>query len=309
MALTPETRATKGAVLAAATSGATPNERVSKASLLAAINFPSIGVRATRAAGLVAATGLSGEARASRAAGLVAAFSSAPSRVTRAAVLVAAKDGLDERGLRAWTFTQDNHDFYVLLLGGKYTYVFDKTTGQWSQWSGPDFSFFRGLDGCDWNGFNVCCDPIDGTIWKLDPVGRLDYGTTPITSQVFAVISARFRKMVPVFMAELAVSEGAPPSGFPAGSFPASSVGVKLRTSDTVNLSPQSASPLGWTDHGSLAGQPIGSMTYFRWYGLGLAQSPGILFELTDTGYARRIDGFTVEFGAAVEAAIAAGNG
>jgi hypothetical protein len=40
-------------------------------------------------------------------------------------------------------------------------------------------------------------------------------------------------------------------------------------------------------------------MLYARWFGLGLAQSPGILCEITDTGYARRIDGLTVEIGPA----------
>lgn len=292
MALTPETRVTKGAALAVVAGAHAGAERTSKAVLLAAINYPSIGLRATKAAGLVAVSpGVADAERITKSMGLVVAYSSTPSRVTKAAVLVAAKDGLDDRSLRAWAFTQDNHDFYVLLLSGKFTIVYDKTTGQWFQWQGPDYSFFRGIDGCDWNGFNVCCDPIDGTIWKLDPTNRLDYGSQPIVSQVFAIITTRLNKMVPVFMAELAVSEGLPPQGVEP-----SSVSIKLRTSDTV-IQNLTAIPLAWTDHGSVPGQPMGSMSYVRWYGLGLAQAPGFLMELTDTGYARRIDGLTVDFG------------
>jgi hypothetical protein len=38
-------------------------------------------------------------------------------------------------------------------------------------------------------------------------------------------------------------------------------------------------------------------MLYARFYGLGLLKSPGALFEITDYGYARRIDGLNVEMG------------
>lgn len=204
-------------------------------------------------------------------------------RTTQAALLVVADLGqAEDRRLRAWTFTQDDHDFYVLQLGGTSTYIYDRSTDQWCQWLSPELAYWSGQDGCDWEGFNVCCDPDSGVIFKIDPDNRLDNGDTPIVSKIYGIVTARFRKNVSIFMAEVAISEGRPPAGIDA-----SDVGLTLRTSDTLT----------WVDHGTVPGEPTGDMVYARWYGLGLARSPGILFEITDTGYARRIDGFSIELG------------
>jgi hypothetical protein len=263
VAATPEIRATQAFSLTAA-GGPAGSGRTTQAFVLAAINFPAAGVRATQAFGLVVAG------------------SHPVVRVTQAFALVAIKTGAEDRRLRAWTFTQDDHDFYVLQLASASTYVFDKLTSQWCQWASPGIAYWRGNDGCDWQGFNVCCDPDTGKIFKIDADNRLDDNTTPIISQVFAFVTTRLRKMVPLFMAEVAISEGRPPAGIDPAT-----VGIKLRTSDT----------LAWTDHGTVAGQATGNMTFARFYGLGLVASPGILVEITDSGYARRIDGLTVEIG------------
>jgi hypothetical protein len=188
--------------------------------------------------------------------------------------------GLPRRTLRAWTFTQDDHDFYVLNLGDDLTLVYDKLTGQWCQWRSPTYNYWRGADGCFWEGYNLCCDPLTGKIWKIDPDGRLDYTTTPITSQVTGMLTERFRTHVPCYMAELALSEGQPPSGVDAGE-----VTIQLRTNDGLT----------WTDHGTVASTSIGEDITVRWYGLGLMKSPEHVFEITDTGYARRIDGFNIK--------------
>lgn len=217
--------------------------------------------------------------RATQTFGLVAASSGTPARVAQTAILVAIKTGSEERELRAWTFTQDDHDFYVLNLGSS-TIVYDKLTEQWCEWNSPGDAYWRGNDGCDWAGINVCCDPETGQIYQIDPDNRLDYGTTPIVSQIFGGMTERFRTHVPCYMAELAVSEGRPPAGVDA-----STLSIQLRTYDTLN----------WIDHGTITANPTDEMTYFRWYGLGLMKSPGVMFEITDTGYARRIDGLNVE--------------
>lgn len=193
--------------------------------------------------------------------------------------------GLAERqDLRCWTFTQDDHDFYVMQLGSVATLVYDKLTQQWAEWNSPTFEYWRGNDGCDWEGLNVCCDTENGKIWKIDPVNRLDYGTTPITSVVTGGLTERFRKHVPVFMAELAISESEPPVGIDA-----TTVGITLRTFDGANLNS--------VNHGTIVGEDIGDDITVRWYGLGLMKAPGQVFEITDTGYARRIDGLNIEVG------------
>lgn len=186
----------------------------------------------------------------------------------------------DRRKLRAWMFTQDDHDFYVLNLGTTMTLVYDKLSGKWAHWKSPGYNYWRGADGCAWEGFNLCCDTLSGVVWRIDADGRLDNGDTPITSQVTGLITTRFRQMAPCYMAELAVSEGRPPSGITAGE-----TYLQLKTNDGQN----------WYDHGQVPGGGLTDDVTIRWYGLGLIKAPGHVFELTDTGYARRIDGFKIE--------------
>jgi hypothetical protein len=189
----------------------------------------------------------------------------------------------ERQDLRCWTFTQDDHDFYVLQLGDE-TLVYDKLTEQWAEWVSPTFNYWRGEDGVDWEGFNVCCDTESGKIWKIDPDGRLDYETTPIRSVVTGGLTERFRKHVPCYMAELAVSESSPPEGIDA-----TTVGITLRTYDGANQNSVS--------HGEVEGLATNVDITVRWYSLGLIKAPGTVFEIVDTGYARRIDGLNIEIG------------
>lgn len=232
--------------------------------ILTAINYPTAAEYTTQAFGLVVATPVLSV------------------RTAQAYALVAIMVGAEERMLRAWTFTQDDHDFYVLQAAAE-TYLYDKLSEQWCQWSSPDAAgYWRGADGCDWEGINVCIDPDTGKLFKIDPDNRLDYTTTPIVSEVFGGMTERFRNMTPCYMAEVAISQARPPAGIDA-----TTVGIKLETYDTIS----------WTNHGTLQGQPTGNKLYARFYGLGLLQSPGVLFKITDTGYARRIDGLNISMG------------
>jgi hypothetical protein len=190
----------------------------------------------------------------------------------------------DRRDIAAWTFTQDDHDFYVLQLGAVNTLVYDTLTKQWSDWRSPGYTYWRAIDGVAWEGYNVAIDPLSNKIWEIDPIGRLDYETTPIRSIVTGMFSERYRKHVNCFMAELAVSEAEPPTGIDA-----STVGISLRTYTQAGTSA--------TDHGEVTGENSGDDITVRWYGLGLAKAPGHVFEIIDTGYARRIDGFDVDIG------------
>lgn len=190
----------------------------------------------------------------------------------------------ERRDLRAWPFTQDDHDFWVLQLGEDGTLVFDKLTNQWAQWRSPGKAFWRGNDGVQWEGWNICCDTDTGILWRIDPEGRLDDATTPITSVISGRVQSRFRRIPQCFMGELAISEGEPPTGVDA-----TTLAITLRTTDDDGLN--------YVDHGDITGEAIGNNITVRWYGLGLMTPPGRVFEITDTGYARRIDGFNIEVG------------
>lgn len=190
----------------------------------------------------------------------------------------------DRRQLRAFTFKQDDHEFYGVNLGTALTLIADKTTGTWSQWRSPGYNYWRVEDVTDWEGMNIACDPLSGKLWQIDPEGRLDEDTTPITSIVYGGFTKRFRVNAPCYMAEAALSEGQPPPGIDA-----STIGIQLRTSDDGGLS--------YLDHGVIPGEALGDAITVRWYGLGLMDKPGMIFELTDTGYARRLDGLDIEVG------------
>lgn len=190
----------------------------------------------------------------------------------------------DRRELRAWTFKQDDHEFYGVNLGTELTLVFDKLTGTWSQWRSPGETHWRVEDVVAWEGINLGCDTSTGILWEIDPEGRLDEDTTPITSVIYGGFTKRFRVNDPCYMAELAISEGQPPSGIDA-----TTVGITLRTSDDAGQS--------FYDHGTIDGEALGDEITVRWYGLGLMDKPGRVFEITDTGYARRIDALDIEVG------------
>lgn len=260
---------------------ATAGINTTQADVFAIIAMPGASNKNTQLYSLTAVTIPSANEKLTQLHGLVALQYNPPVKNTETYVLVAIITGAETRQLRAWTFTQDDHDFYVLQTGDA-TYIYDKLTQQWCQWQSPDAAYWRGNDGCDWEGINVCCDPDTGKIYQIDADNRLDYGTTPITSQVFGGMTERFRNYTPCYMAEVALSEGRPPAVADV-----TTVGIRLRTYDTLT----------WTDHGTLQGQPSGNMLYARFYGLGLMKSPGVLFEITDYGYARRIDGLNIEMG------------
>lgn len=188
----------------------------------------------------------------------------------------------ERQDLTAWTFKQDDHEFYVLQLNSLDTLVFDKLTGQWTDWISPDYNHWRGADGCNWEGIAVCCDTRSGKLWQIDPEGRLDYEDTPIVSTIVGGFTERMRAFKPVYMAELAISEGQPPA------VTEGSVGISLRTGDGQG---------NWYSHGEILGEDTGENMTVRWYGLGLAAPSGMVFEITDTGYARRIDGLNIEIG------------
>jgi hypothetical protein len=253
-------RTTEADALVAAV-GLTLSERTTGALALTAINYPTAS------------------ARTSRADGLVSVKSNVGLRTTQSEALVAVLYGAEERMLRAWTFTQDGHDFYVVLCAGE-TYIYDKESEEWCQWASPDAAFWRGVDGVDWEGMNVCIDSSSGKLFQIDPQGRLDYRTTPITSYIYGGLTERFRTIPSIFMAEVAVSQNSPPHNVDP-----TTLSITLETTDTITT----------YNHGTVYGAATGNHTYPRFYGLGLLRSPGILFKITDTGFARRIDGLNIE--------------
>lgn len=268
MAATPEVRATSGATLAAITNFST-GERTTGGYVLTAVNFPTLFDRTSSADSLVVVK------------------STILLRVTDTAVLVAVKFGAESHQLRAWTFTQDDHDFYVLGLGTIFpTLVLDLMTNQWSEWNTEGRQNWRTSMGISWDIENVAGDLDEGILWNVSADERRDdfsedpAEASPIISIVRGLLPIRLRNSLGCYRADLTISEFAPAQV---------GVGITLRTSDDFGKS--------FHDHGFRLLDDPNQAYEVSWASLGIMTAPGRIFEIEDTGAAARIDGLDVDLG------------
>src|SRR3954464_14599725 len=98
MALTPTIRVTQAGTLTAS-SGPSTATRLTQGMALSAINFPTPFIRSTQVTIRTAAK------------------PTPPLRISQAVVLAAVRGRVANPRVRAWTYTLDGHDFYVLRLG------------------------------------------------------------------------------------------------------------------------------------------------------------------------------------------------
>jgi hypothetical protein len=268
MAATPETRVTEADALVV---GATPatDLRLTLGEVFTAINYPTPRERTTDIYGLVTVK------------------NTMPLRVSNAAVFVAIRIGAETHRIRAWTFTQDDHDFYVLSLGSVFpTLVLDLMTNQWSDWNTEGQIHWRASTGIAWDLENVAGDLTEGILWNISGDDRRDdfssdiADSRPIISIVRGLLPIRLRNALGCYRADLTVSEGAPAQV---------GVGITLRTSDDFSRS--------WQSHGTLLLDDPLQNYEIAWASLGLITAPGRIFEIEDTGYAARIDGLDVDLG------------
>lgn len=202
--------------------------------------------------------------------------------VHQAALYAWARPNADRKDLRVWHFIQDDHSFHGVNLGVTGSVVWDKLTDQWAKWRSPDSPIMRIEDCVAWESLNVAADTQSGKLWKIDPTGRLDYGTTPIEGTITGKLPERLRGRRDCFMAELTFSDGDP-------AMADSSLGFTLATSDDQGRT--------FLSHGLIEGANLGGSTVAQWYGLGQMEADGRIFRITDSGYARRIDGLSLDTG------------
>lgn len=270
-------RLTQGQVFALAEGG---DIRITQSQTLAVYNFPTPALRATQA-----------EIK-------YAVKASLDLRVTQTQVLAAVLGRTDNRRLRAWTFTLDGHDFYVLRLGEDTTLVYDLKTEQWSEWKSKDIDFWRAQIGTNWlgadnatfvQGFNtnvVTGDDAFGILWLLDPEqGYDDDPRGSATPQLYprkatGSFPARMLQTLPCYAAYATISLGNPADA---------SAEITLRTSDTQGQD--------WIDHGALQTAAGTYRQRIVWRSLGLIRQPGRIFSIEDDGAAARVDGLDIDIG------------
>lgn len=215
--------------------------------------------------------------------------------VSQARVLAVVRGRIENRKLRAWGFSLDGHDFYVLRLGETETIIYDMSTGQWQVWDDGINPVWRAQVGTNWlgigqNGYltGAMSQVISGDhnydiIWSLDPA--LGYDEHPVTEgeaipferKVTGGIPMRLRNTKKIGAAYLTAAVGFPQV-----------VGaeITLRSSDDNGQT--------WSDHGTLTAEVDNYSQEFVWRSLGLVKAPGKIFEITDNGASVRLDSLDV---------------
>lgn len=265
-------RAPQGGVLATATP--TPDVRTVQFLTLTAYNIPAETVAATQ--GQLA----------------VAFRQAADIAVTQAQMLVAFRGRPANPKLRAWTFSLDGHDFYVLRLGDQLTLVYDVYSEQWMDWADLDSLTWRANVGRNWNGGQglatgygsdvVIGDDNFGLLWFLDPNQPFDQNPDQTVEQqeiyfdriVMGQMPIKGREVLPCYAVWLTTDMGNPAY---------EGAGVTLEISDDAGVS--------FYDAGTVTVTLDTDTPQLAWYSLGQVQAPGRLFKITDDGAVTRIDG------------------
>ncbi len=297
MVATPETRVTDADTLVA-TGGPAGNVRLTAFDALVAINFPTAGIRATEYQLEVAAKSTSGmPIRTTGVDALVALKGIEALRTSEAAILVAARGRVENPKLRAWTFTLDGHDFYVLRLGLGLTLVYDVYSEQWMDWDAFEKDYWPvniginwvggvGLltpEGGNWGSNVLVGDDSLGLLWFLDPDqpydesfdGPLDPAPEKYFPRtVMGQLPVNGREVLPCYAAWLTTDMGNP-AYFGAG--------VTLEISDDAGKT--------FEDMGLVSVTQGDSRPEVSWYSLGQIEAPGRLFRISDDGAIARIDG------------------
>lgn len=183
---------------------------------------------------------------------------------------------------RAWSYVLDGHTFYVLDLGAQGTFVFDKVTGQWSNFATGVLNTVEGpqpqwnfQNGCMWGTRIMGCDLAVPTIWETTPGSVLDNDASEITHLVTGGISARSRTYNSVDSLRVSGSFGFLESD--------GVVDFNLRFSDDQEYT--------WSPYYVVTLTPDNYGDEIAWRSLGSFAAPGRIFELSDAGGLVRIDG------------------
>lgn len=213
-------------------------------------------------------------------------------KATSGMIKYVARGRVNDPRVRAWTFTLDGHDFYVLRLGNTETLVYDVATQQWSTWCDDSEPYWPVSTGKTWaagsrigNSYGssiLVGDDTIGSLFFLDPDGDYDdhitlgiYHPRPFNRVVQAQVPLRGRDSVQCWAVRLYGSIGQTPD-----------------LTNTVNLSMSDDYGNTYSDRGDNT-LTIGSFNQrVEWRSLGSFNSPGRIFKITDTGAFKRLDGF-----------------
>lgn len=271
MALTPNIRSSQAVTMVAA-EGTAAGLRASLGATFAAINFPTDFIHASQAmvhSALRMSTDL---------------------RVSQTVVMAAVRGAPQNPDVRAWTFTLDGHDYYVLRLGDNEAIVYDRYAKQWYDWrSGEIGRVWRGNTGLNWDGGDgfaatygsnvIVGDDAFGLLWFLDPLLGVDESTTvdgpmrPFQRIVMGQVTARRRDVIPCYEIFITTDSGEPAF---------TGAAVRLEISDDAGKTFYNA--------GEIVAETGNFDQEYSWTSLGQIEAPGRLFRIIDNGAFARID-------------------
>lgn len=218
-------------------------------------------------------------------------------QVSQADVIVLVKGRVDDPSVRAWTYTLDGHDYYVLRLGNSESLVYDLTSQQWSVYVSQQEPYWSVYTGANWVGGNryassfgsniVVGSDANGALFTLDPDKPND--DSPVANRepssfvrrVTGQVVLRGYDYQRVFEVQLLGSLNELENN--------ADTDVELLYSDNrgdsyISAGTVSTVDLDYTIRGS-------------WRSLGSFTSPGRLFRVEDFGALKRIDSLTVNLG------------
>lgn len=226
----------------------------------------------------------------------------APVFAAQAQVLAVVRGRSANPKLRVFTFTLDEHDFYVVRLGDSASLIYDTYSQQWPEWSSKDLPFWRANCGCNWlgaqrlatqHGSNIVLgDDTFGLLWFLDPTQAYDDAPDPSSliqqedfpRTVMGQVTARGREFIPCY------------SLFVDGDNYGLS-GVSFTPSVTIAISDNQGIDFTDLDTIDVILDPADANEGYIWTSLGQISSPGRLFRITDNGVFARIDSLEMNDG------------
>lgn len=269
----------------------TPDINTDQGQTLAAVGQPTIGIRANQGYSFSAVRLPATYDRVDQ--GYVHSTLNAQfeMRVNQGLVMAAAAGRVKNFNMRAWTFSMDGHDFYVLQCGEGGTLIYDTTTQQWMTWASTprDVTNWRVQTGLNWNSHSnfigdsdiIGGDDTTGMLWYLDADRGGDGDGFDVTGNV-------------VLGFERVLTGGLPARGRGTIAcnyvFLTGSLGEPVPADPEITLSVSDDNGKTYQDMGTIDISLNNFTQDVTWFSLGSFGAPGRIFRITDLGALERID-------------------
>lgn len=203
------------------------------------------------------------------------------------------KGRVDEPRIRAWTFTLDGHDFYVLRLGSSgATLVYDTHSLQWSVYGSGTGNPWRAYTGRNWQGGRKHALPWSDVIVGDDGNGALYFLSPDDDTDDDSIMGNETPRP---FRRRLTGQIVVKPGYVSAPCFGVQIFGSIGSREGTVNLSVSDDRGYNYDDMGDITIADDDYAARLNWLSLGSMDAPGRLFRITDTGSLKRIDSLEMD--------------